>query len=144
MSGVGGRPRAAAGTPSRARPFISPFAQYIQEGVCLLAPVPQNFQCFEKPGRVPNLKNECLLPTVFAAFEAAHIRTPPWALRGAWSLLPRGVPPANQDTAAPVLISEPVSVFKGMNKTSGQETFRGVPSADRPGEDWPAPGENCL
>lgn len=42
-----------------------------QEGIFLLNLVPQNFQFFESPGHVPDFKNECLLPTVFAALEAA-------------------------------------------------------------------------
>lgn len=43
----------------------------IQGGVFLLTPLPHNFQFFERPGCVPSFKNECLLPTVFAALEGS-------------------------------------------------------------------------
>lgn len=58
------------GTPAGSA-FHFTVTQYIQEGVFLLAPVPQNFHFFERPGRVPSFKNECLLPTIYAALEAA-------------------------------------------------------------------------
>lgn len=72
-----------------------------RKGSSSLLRFPRTFSFLKGKGHVPNFKNECLLPTVFAAFRAAlpH-QTPPWKLRGAWSLLPEDVLPTHQDTAA--------------------------------------------
>lgn len=88
------------GTPAGPA-FHFTVTQYIQEGVFLLTPVPQNFQFLKGKDMFPTLKmNVCCQQYLLPEKQLSHVKTPPWKPRGTWSLLPEEVPPAHQDPAA--------------------------------------------
>lgn len=101
---------------------------------------------FDRPVRIPSCKNECLLPTVLAACEAA-LPSPDTALQAAKHPGPLpGGGPARPPTGLRShgsdrigLIREPVSIFKRMNKTLGQETLCVCPEQTGPAGGETAP-----
>lgn len=102
-----------------------------QEEVSLFTLVSQDIHFFERPGHLPNFENEMSVANSICCLEAAlPSQTPPWKPESARSLRWVEILPAEQDTAAkqpPAWIREPVSLFKRMNKTFGQDTFCCVP-----------------
>lgn len=91
---------------------------------------PRTFTSLKGQDIFPTLKMKCLLPTVFAALkqpsQVRHLlgsRKEPEACAG-WRSCPLSRTAARQP---PALIREPVSLFKRMNKTLGQDTFCCVP-----------------
>lgn len=80
------------GTPAGPA-FHFTVTQYIQEGVFLLTPVPQNFQFLKGKDMFPTLKmNVCCQQYLLPEKQLSHVKTPPWKPRGNLEPASRGGP----------------------------------------------------
>lgn len=130
---------AAVGTHHRAQAVISRSHSTFRKGSSSSPHLPRTCRSFRDQDVFPTLKMKCLLPIVFAALRAVLAgQTSPGKPHRAWSL------PTPRTQGPPVLIREPVSLFRRMNKTSGQETFCCVPWRRKSQGKTGALGENCV